>query len=320
MSRLKNRNRRVKLNLGKTAEPEIEQAVEVVSEPEAVETIVETPKVVEVAPVQVETVTIPKAVKPIPKLTFKIDPDLARAALHEVTDKAHVGTYISTEPTSESTAVITFDSLMPGYKSWTWVVMLSWLDQDHLTIDEVAMVPSETALIAPAWIPWSQRLEAGDVGIGDELPYRAVDPALTAGYAGVEEESVLEDTSNLKPLWWSLGLGRERILSQEGRELAATRWSQGEFAGSSIMARVAKANCSSCGFYLPLAGSLGSAFGACTNALSPADGKVVALNFGCGAHSETDVVEAQVPSLDLVYDDTYDQGLNVDGDDEESTH
>jgi hypothetical protein len=65
---------------------------------------------------------------------------------------------------------------------------------------------------------------------------------------------------------------------------------------------------------------LGSAFGACTNALSPADGKVVALNFGCGAHSETDVVEAQVPSLDLVYDDTYDQGLNVDGDDEESTH
>ena len=118
MSRLKNRNRRVKLNLGKTAEPEIEQVVEVVTEPEAVETIVETPKVVEVAPVQVETVTIPKVVKPIPKLTFKIDPDLARAALHEVTDKAHVGTYISTEPTGESTAVITFDSLMPGYKSW----------------------------------------------------------------------------------------------------------------------------------------------------------------------------------------------------------
>ena len=77
MSRLKNRNRRVKLNLGKTAEPEIEQVVEVVSEPEAVETIVEAPKVVEVAPVQVETVTIPKVVKPIPKLTFKIDPDLA---------------------------------------------------------------------------------------------------------------------------------------------------------------------------------------------------------------------------------------------------
>ncbi|MFZ2514306.1 MAG: DUF3027 domain-containing protein, partial [Candidatus Lutibacillus vidarii] len=31
------------------------------------------------------------------------------------------------------------------------------------------------------------------------------------------------------------------------------------------------------------------AFGVCANEWSPADGRVVALGYGCGAHSETDV-------------------------------
>ncbi|MFM1905918.1 MAG: hypothetical protein RIT32_714, partial [Actinomycetota bacterium] len=112
-----------------------------------------------------------------------------------------------------------------------------------------------------------------------------------------------------------LGLGRERVLSATGREYAAERWSAGEFSGSAIMAKVAQGKCISCGYFNPLAGSLGSAFGACTNAVSPADGKVVAANFGCGAHSETDSVEEPVATIDLVYDDTYDQGLSAGDDD-----
>ena len=36
-----------------------------------------------------------------------------------------------------------------------------------------------------------------------------------------------------------------------------------------------------------LSGSLRSEFGVCTNEWSPADGRVVHLGYGCGAHSET---------------------------------
>ena len=57
------------------------------------------------------------------------------------------------------------------------------------------------------------------------------------------------------------------------------------------MAKAAPAHCRSCGFLTPLAGALGTAFGACANAMSPDDGRVVALDHGCGAHSEV-VVEA----------------------------
>ena len=42
-----------------------------------------------------------------------------------------------------------------------------------------------------------------------------------------------------------------------------------------VVAQQAQANCVTCGFYVPLAGLLGMALGACTNEYSPADGRVV---------------------------------------------
>lgn len=46
---------------------------------------------------------------------------------------------------------------------------------------------------------------------------------------------------------------------------------------------------------LPVGGPLGQLFAICANRMSPADGRVVALTFGCGAHSEVEVeVEARV--------------------------
>jgi hypothetical protein len=34
---------------------------------------------------------------------------------------------------------------------------------------------------------------------------------------------------------------------------------------------------------------LGAVFGACANAYSPSDGRIVSYDHGCGAHSEVDV-------------------------------
>jgi hypothetical protein len=56
------------------------------------------------------------------------------------------------------------------------------------------------------------------------------------------------------------------------------------------MARQAPGPCATCGFYLPLAGSLRQRVGACGNAYAPADGRVVAADYGCGAHSQATLV------------------------------
>jgi hypothetical protein len=85
---------------------------------------------------------------------------------------------------------------------------------------------------------------------------------------------------------FELGAGRARILSIEGRDQAAKRWIEGDRGPNSDLAKLAPKSCGSCGFFVPLSGSLRQAFGVCANAISPEDARVVAINHGCGAHSE----------------------------------
>mgnify|MGYP003334089199 CR=1 FL=1 len=103
----------------------------------------------------------------------------------------------------------------------------------------------------------------------------------------VPSQSVLpnDDELDLHQLF-ELGAGRLRILSIEGRDQAAKRWIEGDRGPDSDIARLAPKHCASCGFFVPLAGSLRQAFGVCANAISPEDARVVAVNHGCGAHSE----------------------------------
>jgi hypothetical protein len=76
------------------------------------------------------------------------------------------------------------------------------------------------------------------------------------------------------------------VMGPWGRAEAAERWHTGDFGPDSPMARSTKRMCRDCGFFLPLAGSLGVMFWVCGNELS-ADGHVVDKQYGCGAHSDT---------------------------------
>jgi hypothetical protein len=94
------------------------------------------------------------------------------------------------------------------------------------------------------------------------------------------------------------------VLSREGRDAATERWQGGAHGPHTDMARSAPAHCGSCGFLVPLAGALRGTFGVCANAYSPADGEVVAVGFGCGAHSDLAYEPVSpVAVAELVYDD-----------------
>ena len=137
-------------------------------------------------------------------------------------------------------------------------------------------------------MPYAERLAPGDVGPGDVTPYVADDPMLVAGFEATGDEDVDEVAL------WELGLGRHRVLSAEGREAAAQRWYDGEAGPTAAVAVKAPAPCSTCGFFVPMAGALRAVFGVCANEWSPSDGRVVSLDHGCGAHSEADL-EAPAP-------------------------
>ena len=183
-----------------------------------------------------------------------------------------------------------FDCTLPGYRGWRWAVTVARAPRSkHVTVCETVLLPGDDALLAPAWVPWQERLQPGDLGVGDLMPTTADDDRLAPGY-------VLSDDPAIEEVSWELGLGRPRVMSREGRAEAAQRWYDGDHGPEAAISLAAPANarCGQCGFYLPLAGSLRQVFGVCGNLFAPDDGRVVSADHGCGAHSEV-LVETRRP-------------------------
>ncbi|MEU0463988.1 DUF3027 domain-containing protein [Amycolatopsis sp. NPDC006131] len=225
--------------------------------------------------------------------------DLAREVAVEEAGAEQVGAHVGVSREDAVSASHLFEANVPGYRGWRWSVTVASAGADApVTVSEVVLVPGPDALIAPQWVPWERRVRAGDLGVGDILPPDKDDPRLVPAYLQSDDPAVEEVAHEA-------GLGRVHVLSRFGREEAATRWHRGEFGPRSDMARSAPAHCGTCGFYLPLAGSLRAAFGVCGNEIAPADGNVVHAEYGCGAHSEVEVeVTSSVPVAELVYDDS----------------
>ncbi len=222
----------------------------------------------------------------------------ARAAAQEEAGAEPVGEHVGVLAEDEASVTHLFEAAHAGYRGWNWAVTVAFAGPGTpVSVSEVVLLPGKDALVAPDWVPWHERVRAGDLGVGDLLPTREDDPRLVPGYVGSDDPAVEEVAKEI-------GLGRVRVLSREGVLDAASRWHAGDFGPRSDMARSAPATCGTCGFYTRIAGSLGAAFGVCANELTPADGHVVHVEYGCGAHSEVEVEGGPaVPVADLVYDD-----------------
>ena len=237
-----------------------------------------------------------------PILTRAVDE--ARAALVE-----QVGADVVGDPqgfVSEGEHVVTqyFDCTQAGYPGWRWAVTLAHAEgADTVTIDEIVLLPGEAAVTAPPWVPYRERIQPGDLSPGDILPTDEDDPRLVPAYLAGDPgddapDDILAEAVDgrlLREVSDELGLGRARVLSLEGRELAADRWFEGDQGPDSPLSQQAPHACSSCGFLVRLSGPLALTFGVCANEYANDDGKVVALGHGCGAHSEAQLRKKQLP-------------------------
>lgn len=180
--------------------------------------------------------------------------ELARAAALEVAG-ATVGEHLAVEAEPDAggghVATHSFAATDPAYVGWRWAVTVARADgADEVTVDEVVLLPGEAALLAPSWVPWSERVEPGDLGPGDLLPPTPDDPRLVPSYADVDADELPFD------LHRELGLGRPRVLSLDGRADAAERWYEGGAGPDTPVAKAAPGRCRDCGFLVPLAGAL----------------------------------------------------------------
>ena len=237
--------------------------------------------------------------EPDPVLAAAVD--IARAAAEQFGGEA-VGEHVGVSADGELLVTHGFDSKLPGYVGWRWAVSLVRApEQDFATVADAVLLPGAGALLAPAWVPWSERLRPGDLGPGDLLQPDPKDPRLVPGY-------VADEDVQLRQVAFELGLGRERVMSRDGRLDIAQRWYDGEYGPDTPMARQAPARCGTCGFLLPLAGSLQAGFGVCGNEISSADGHAVSVEYGCGAHSQ---IKVKVAPLSEPVGEVYDDGDEV---------
>jgi hypothetical protein len=228
--------------------------------------------------------------------------DAARTAIREYeggsADGDAVGEYLGVAFEDPFSATHRFLASMPGYQGWQWaVVVAAHPGAVHATISEVVLVPGPTALLAPQWVPWQERVQPGDLSPGDLLATPVDDPRVVPGYVSSGDED-LDDIAG------DLGLGKRQVLSRWGRIEAAERWQDGEYGPGSAMARATRKVCRDCAYYLSLTGSLGTLFGVCANEMS-ADGHVVSEEYGCGAHSDT----PQPATIGTPMFDPYDDGV-----------
>ncbi len=239
--------------------------------------------------------------------------ELAQAAAERRSGVFGVGEHLGVKAEGTRLATHYFSCTHPGYPGWRWSVTVSRASRARVvTVNEVTLVPGDGALLAPAWVPWAARVAEGDITPGALLPAPPDDPRLMPGYTGGEQAADADpaEASQTRAVVAELGLGRERVLSVEGRDEAVERWISGDGGPDNAMSHQAPGSCETCGFFIALTGLAGRVFGVCSNRFSPQDGEVVSRDHGCGGHSDVQVqnhgVELGIPIWDTV---TVDQAI-----------
>lgn len=215
--------------------------------------------------------------------------DLAREAAIAQAGVIAVGEHLGVRAEDSRVATHLFASEHPGYTGWQWAVTVVRAARARVvTVSEICLLPGDGALVAPAWVPWAERVEAGDITPGIMRPTADDDPRLEAGFTGGDaaREADPAEWQQTRAVVAELGLGRERVMSGYGRDEAADRWIDGDGGPHNPMTKQAPGPCQTCAYFVRLSGSLGRQFGACANGFSPSDAQVVSVDHGCGAHSD----------------------------------
>jgi hypothetical protein len=242
--------------------------------------------------------------------------DLARAAAQDLAEAGRVGPHRGLEVDGDRVVTHLFDCEDPAYRGWRWAITVARASRAKLvTVSEGVLLPGPDSLLAPDWVPWRDRVRPGDVGVGDLLPAgqddeRLVPTAVLEGDDGVLDWDDSADWPGGQDLLAAMNQAdapsladaadeappaaeaspapvRTRVLSAIGRDATAVRWYASEHGPRTPLAHAAQAPCATCGFLVRLGSPLGRVFGVCANEYAPDDGKVVSLDHGCGAHSES---------------------------------
>jgi hypothetical protein len=83
---------------------------------------------------------------------------LAEQAVRETAPANGVGSFLGVRSEDSHTESYRFESKMKGYDGWEWnAVVFQTKKSSPATVSEVVLLPGEGSLVAPQWVPWSER-------------------------------------------------------------------------------------------------------------------------------------------------------------------
>lgn len=110
--------------------------------------------------------------------------DVARTAVEGIAPAEQIGEHIGARSEGDRLVTHLFESRLPGYLGWQWYAVLTRNSRSKVvTVDELGLLPSEDSILAPAWVPWAERVrpedaqadEAAEAPSGPEAPSQASD-------------------------------------------------------------------------------------------------------------------------------------------------
>jgi len=147
-------------------------------------------------------------IKKLPKFVKLLKPEkhvknlfdlkaFAEVAAKSAAEKNELGSFIETVDEGEGISTYLFESKKLGYLGWRWSVTIYQADPvTEPSLCEVVMIPGSDSLIAPNWVPWSERL-ADYQALQLELERQAFIDAANA----IDEEEVQKElaVADLEP-------------------------------------------------------------------------------------------------------------------------
>ncbi|GAA4267821.1 DUF3027 domain-containing protein [Frondihabitans peucedani] len=83
---------------------------------------------------------------------------LAREALLEITRDDTIGEPRDVSVDDQGVTTVRFENTLPGYPGWLWTVSVATLEGQEPTVLETELLPGDSSLLAPDWVPWVERL------------------------------------------------------------------------------------------------------------------------------------------------------------------
>ncbi|OUM41226.1 DUF3027 domain-containing protein [Arthrobacter sedimenti] len=115
----------------------------------------------------------PRVSRRIPKSDAVLEAavDRARRGVLEVAPEAQVGRHVSATIEGERLVTHRFEAFVPGYGGWQWYASVARVARSKdVTVCEVGLLPSAASLLAPEWLPWSERVRPEDSEPDETLP------------------------------------------------------------------------------------------------------------------------------------------------------